>query len=565
MNTENVQAVAIRLPKIVAGPEEYKGSTPIVVFTEQGLNPAGLKSADGAQEEASLPARPVPKYAIEEVVIVLDRSGSMGDPVLEGVQLEKLRHAHELIARLQGDIFPDANIRVVSFNRRAEIAQNGQKLTLAAALSVIARTIPDGDTDFSPALGSTQGLLSAAAPEARKLVLFFTDGNNFGDKSAAEDLARSIGATNAATYLIGIGADYNLEHLVALAGAFGDAAWEHTPNPDQKRRFGPLLMDFIQDLRAQEFALEIHASGNLAGMFSVTPSIRAAADGVAFVGYHAEGIALCFSRDDSPTLQLAVKSHRADNTGQLQDIPILDAEAAAAHFEKLGVARASIAPVLILVAQLNKDREALRNLAQEYPQHAETIAQIFGCLDETSPDAGMLSRSMASDLGTSMSGSVRRRVPVNPLSAVSMRGGRPNANLHSGGVGPLDASAPNFIPPVGRPDPRAYDDAKARPQRDRTPSRVRISCEGVEQDFSLSRIALGKSVILGRSWPADIKVNDLSLARRQLRIYPSLGEFVVENLKPHVPCYRNGAFVSKPFSVRQGTEVVVGKTKIVFY
>lgn len=564
----NAQAIAIRLPAINAGPEELKRSHPIVIFSEQGLDAAGLRSLPGAFDGPSMPRRPSPRFAIEEVVVVFDRSESMSEQATPSRNTVKLEHARQIVAKLKDDLFPDARVSLVTFNTGEQLVDLQPKASVEAVTRALRTLKPDGSTDFVPALARAESIVKEAAPEARKLVLFFTDGNNHGSHERAEDLARSIGGTNTAVYVVGIGADYNLHHLFDLAGAFGDAAWEHTPNPDPSKQFGPLLAEFIHDLRAQEYFLEVHASGDITGLFSVTPTTRRASDGVAFVGYHAEGITLCFSRDSDPSLRLAVKAHRNDLHGKELEIPILDIDQAAAHFEKLGLAKQSVAPVLLLLSQLKGDKQEMQALAKEHPSIAALVDAICAELDDHSVESRLNFRAGASALSASMSSISRvSRVRVNALSAVPVpKRGRPRPGdpyLHSGGVGRLDDAVPSSIPPLGQPDPAAYDKAVPAP----APLRggvMRIFHNGTEQGFDLQRIKNGDHVTIGSGWPASIKIPDADLSRRHFRIERSADGLFATNLKPHKPCYLNGEVAPRRFKLKDGDEIKIGEIVIRF-
>ena len=143
-----------------------------------------------------------------DVVLVLDRSGSMVDGPVEAVK----DAAVTLVEMLAGE---EVRFGVVEFNERAAVVHEmtGDAGSLANAINGIHA---DGGTEFGGALRRAEGILrDDGRAGAKSAIIFFSDGETQGDPGA---LAGRMHRSGIAIYTIGFGQTVNGEQLRAIAG-----------------------------------------------------------------------------------------------------------------------------------------------------------------------------------------------------------------------------------------------------------------------------------------------------------------------------------------------------------
>lgn len=560
-------AVAIRLPPIEVGPEEIRGKTPVVIFAEQGMTGAQL---DSDLFERSMPARvdPAQKFQLEELVVVLDRSGSMNDPVEPHSEESKIDHVRRQLGRLGQSFLPETRISLVTLNSTAELIRVTDQGGIGALQAEVAKIVAGGKTNFEPALQAADARLqdhAATHPFARSAVIFITDGIDGGSRERAQKLAETIRDKNAGTFIVGVGSDYDLGNLFQLASNFGFSGWAHTPTPEGANVFRLLLPAVLADMQSAEHYLEVKASGSIAKMYGITPAIREAIDGVFYIGYQHQGVGICFVDDDAE-FTLEVKSHAADKQGTIQAIPIIDVDAAGAHYEKLQMARASIGPLLVLLAQLNGDAPLLGQLQDAYPTLAPHIKPLLAQLkagDAADQATRQDAHTSMGTLGTMMAEQMFTR--VNPLSRVPRYpyqgpAGRPESpELHSGGLGPLSLDAGATLPPVQRADAAAYKDVAPR-----FPAKLLISGASVSTEYALDKLPVGQMIVAGRSPNCEIVLSDSNVSRGHFAISREPDGFYIEDLHSKNGTRVNGVKIDGKIKLADGDVIGVTDTTITF-
>jgi hypothetical protein len=358
------------------------------------------------------------------------------------------------MGRLGREAFPDTEFSLILLDHTAELVPLSPNprdpATLQRAINAIST---DGSTDFSKSLKQALSILEERSPEKRKVVIFATDGQDSAySRGIAPKLAEQIRKSNAGTFIVGVGADYDLNNLVALAGSFGFAGWAHTPASSGQNVFATLVPAFIKEIQSAEHYLEVHASGPDNSFFGLTPSNRQCNHGVFFIGYQMQGMGIYFTRSEEVNLELHVKSHQQDTAPVVTQIPIIPDDEAGAHFEKLEIARGAIAPLLVFLAQQARDTTALGALKNEYPTLAGPIDDFLKAAERAGFDAD--SRLDTNDsmsftgtiTGMSMLTALRGggQIPVNQYSNVPGSPMRPSADnpALSSGTPTNDSSSP---------------------------------------------------------------------------------------------------------------------------
>ena len=576
------EAVAIRLSPIRTGPRDLEGTTPLVIFAEQNMTgAAGLAAPAAGQDLAAagelhqleVPARSsilgmhhasTQKFEVDDIIFVIDRSGSMGEPLSALDHSPKMNHVKEAIGRLSGDHFPEARISLVVFNDEAvEVPINSQG-SFIDLQNTIAEIKTGGDTVFDKAFRIVDGMLSHASKSrefGRKVVIFITDGQDHGSRPEAGKIATMIRDHNAAAFLIGVGADYDIGNIIALATKFGFAGWAHTPSPDPQNAFNFLVPAFLANIQGAEHYLKVIASGPFAAFYGLTPSIRGVDDGRFHIGYQNQGIGVVFTEGTEPALKLEAGCHVKDPNSVRSAIPIIDHREAGAYFDQLQMARDSLGPLLVLRAQLENDRELLLKLQKAYPELDKPIGELLASMNRPGDARSRMdTRTTMSSIG-SHTGSLS--FMVNPLSRVNLPPQEdPNApqraHLHSGGIGPLSGPI-GKIPPLGVPNPGAYD--KVVPAGN---PKLSFNTSSGPQEFELGSMPLEGIIVVGSGSGCELRLNDPSVSPRHLQIRRSADGYYAENLS-----YRRGTFINErriwsEAKLLQGDRIRIGRATLDF-
>jgi len=189
-----------------------------------------------------------------DVVILLDASGSMKSRFQQ-----TMRDAASLVSSAE---LADAHITVIRFAGLApDVLCSGDCRTTAAQEKLLASE-PSGATPLYDALEYTAALISRQqAPEARRLLLLYSDGDDTVSKTAPRDALDSVVASGALLYAININRSEN---------SSGDAVLEQLARATGGRAFSinngsvPILQSILQDLRASyivSYQLPSHRAG----------------------------------------------------------------------------------------------------------------------------------------------------------------------------------------------------------------------------------------------------------------------------------------------------------------
>ncbi|MEO8083510.1 MAG: VWA domain-containing protein [Ardenticatenales bacterium] len=149
-----------------------------------------------------------------DLVMVIDRSGSMEGPKLSAAQQAAIEFTNELD-------FARVRTAIVSFSDAARVAQ-GLTNRRESLVQAIAGIQPGGNTDIAAAITESQQEL--AGPRGRSgapdVIVLMTDGKPNSDIEAAAARAAAIAARQAGIqlYTIGLGGDVDAALLAELAG-----------------------------------------------------------------------------------------------------------------------------------------------------------------------------------------------------------------------------------------------------------------------------------------------------------------------------------------------------------
>jgi len=197
-----------------ARPVSFAGTLDRTAVLVGGPATVRMELVIGAEGEAASTAARVPT----DLVVILDRSGSMG-----GDKIENARRAiHELISRLG----PEDRFALVTYSNTASLAISpapADDSARAAWLETVAAILPDGGTNMSSGLDlglDTIDRMRASGRVPRAILI--SDGlANQGD-ATPEGLLRRAGRAVRGEYMlttVGVGADFNEYLMSALADA----------------------------------------------------------------------------------------------------------------------------------------------------------------------------------------------------------------------------------------------------------------------------------------------------------------------------------------------------------
>ena len=144
--------------------------------------------------------------------MLIDVSGSMND----GGKLDAAKRAAD---RLIASLGPADTAAVISFADQANVVQEftGDRGALNRAIDGLQA---GGDTALYDAV-VRGALLSAALPQARRVILLVTDGDDTRSTAKVDDALRGVAAGRSLTYAIGLGNDVNHNVLDRITQAAG--------------------------------------------------------------------------------------------------------------------------------------------------------------------------------------------------------------------------------------------------------------------------------------------------------------------------------------------------------
>ncbi|NCY17110.1 MAG: VWA domain-containing protein [Actinobacteria bacterium] len=211
--------------------------------------------------ELEAPPAPDSERQPLDVVLVLDRSGSMSGEPIEAV---KAATAHLL--RLAG---PDDRIGVVTFDDEVEMALELAKHEPDVAIARVQQIVSGGMTNLSSGwLKAVEMLESSARPEALRRVIILTDGQaNVGetDPDRLASIAISSRSRSITTSTIGFGDGYDERLLAVIADAgTGNDYW--CAGPDHAPQIFNDEFEGLASTVAQNVSVEVRPATEVLGM-----------------------------------------------------------------------------------------------------------------------------------------------------------------------------------------------------------------------------------------------------------------------------------------------------------
>ena len=195
-----------------------------------------------------------------DVVVVLDRSGSMGCDR----KLELCKETTELLVR---ELRGTDRFGLVTFDHN--VTTNLELLPVSGATeSAVRRLRPGGTTNLSG--GLFRGLELLAAPSAQervRTVLLLTDGHaNAGvtnDAALVNATTKLLAGTTTSLYTFGYGTDHNADLLQAVAAAAGDGKGSYYFIEDADRVVGAFAdcLGGLMSVVGQNCVVDVRATG----------------------------------------------------------------------------------------------------------------------------------------------------------------------------------------------------------------------------------------------------------------------------------------------------------------
>jgi Ca-activated chloride channel homolog len=191
--------------------------------------------------------------------LVLDRSGSMA-----GAKIQNLREAVKLVlARLS----PQDLVSIVLFDDNVDTLLPSQPVgDLARMQSMIERITDRGGTTMSKGLRrGLDEMRRGLAPDRVSRLLLLTDGETYGDEEQCRQVAAECGQYGISISALGLGEDWNVTLLEALAQASGGAV-DHLETADK------IVGEFQRALRTMQGTVVRNAQLTLRLATGLTPT-----------------------------------------------------------------------------------------------------------------------------------------------------------------------------------------------------------------------------------------------------------------------------------------------------
>ncbi len=191
--------------------------------------------------------------------LTLDRSGSMA-----GAKIHSLREAVKLVLMR---LSPQDFVSVILFDDNVDTLVPCQPVgDLAKMQAMIDRISDRGGTTLSK--GMQRGMdemRRGLAPDRVSRMLLLTDGETYGDEEQCRQLAAECGQHGIAISALGLGEEWNMALLEAIAQASGGAV-DHLETPDK------IVSEFQHALRAMQSTVVRNAQLTLRLATGVTPT-----------------------------------------------------------------------------------------------------------------------------------------------------------------------------------------------------------------------------------------------------------------------------------------------------
>lgn len=155
--------------------------------------------------------------------LVIDRSGSMNDPIDDRTGTTKFDAVQIAVDRMLAQLTPQDLVSIVVFNEQSQVLlETAQGNDIAAIKGALDRVVPEGDTNL--AAGLRRGFQTVARHSAAgrlDRVLVFTDAQLYGRNAARLkdflDVMREYAEDNIGTTVFGVGSEFGDDVALEIA------------------------------------------------------------------------------------------------------------------------------------------------------------------------------------------------------------------------------------------------------------------------------------------------------------------------------------------------------------
>lgn len=191
--------------------------------------------------------------------LVLDRSGSMAG--------DKIRRVREAVKLVLGQLSPHDLVSIVLFDDNVDTLVACQPVAnLAQLYAQIDRITDRGGTTMSKGLRrGLDEMRQGVAPDRVSRMLLLTDGETFGDEDQCRQLATEAGQYGIPVSALGLGEEWNMPLLEAMAGQSGGVV-DHLETPDS------ILAEFQRTVATMQGSVARNAKLTLRLVAGVSPA-----------------------------------------------------------------------------------------------------------------------------------------------------------------------------------------------------------------------------------------------------------------------------------------------------
>ncbi len=429
------EAIALRYKPIDLANENFHGKYPIVIHTTQGLDEVTLQhgksyrhdlvpyklsefSSINRIENRSQTNR-VSKYNLTNIIFILDRSFSMDETLHDtelftGYPQTKLDYIKSAIRGLQNSIPEESNIHLIEFNHSSKafnLEQNKDNSAAELLIEEIDTIQPGGMTNFTEALQDAREIIEnfGSSANERNLIIFITDGVDIDtSRGTASQLALDLSATNTATFIAGIGADYDLSNIVDLSSDFGYSGWNHLPDPNMSvHALRIILEDVIKEIQTNDFYLKLRLKGDFSDLVTSDPARRFGRYNSVNIGYQKESLSFCLQGKNDIEIDLIGGTSASEKNPQKLTIPIIDIDDSGINYKLAQkIWFDEVGPTLLFLAQLKYQTEdsTLEEIAREFPNLRNNIENF---IDQRSKKENVVERNHLNATFSEASGILR--------------------------------------------------------------------------------------------------------------------------------------------------------------